>query len=363
MTKPKIISVVGARPQFVKVAMISRQFAETPDVAHVVIHTGQHFDANMSELFFREMAIPRPDYNLGINSISHGAMTGQMLEAVEKLLIEEKPQLVLVYGDTNSTLAGALAAAKLGVIVAHVEAGLRSYDMNMPEEINRTLTDRLSNLLFCPTTTAVRNLEKEGFGMLDHEVVLSGDVMYDASLHYRSIAEKKSTIIDDLGLQDFVLCTTHRAGNTDDPTKLRSIIEALNDISNEIDVVLPLHPRTRESLSRADIEVACTIMEPVGFFDMIQLLRHCKLVVTDSGGLQKEAYFYEKPCITLRETTEWVELIDAGCNILAGSSGDAIREAYDKMLTASPDFSKRLYGDGSAARRIVEEVKRTCLAV
>lgn len=372
----KIVTVVGARPQFIKAAAVSRAIAkhnnlasdDIPLITEVIVHTGQHFDANMSDIFFEEMEIPRPDYHLEINSMGHGAMTGRMLEKIEDILLEEKPDYVMVYGDTNSTLAGALAAKKLHIKVIHVEAGLRSFNMRMPEEINRILTDRISDILCCPTETAVENLIDEGFKLPSNSqftnndplVINTGDVMQDAAQYYSKFSAEKSTIINALELEgkEFVLCTIHRAENTDDESRLRNIFEALLEISNELPVVLPLHPRTQKIIEttlndlRSAIHNKLIISQPVGYFDMIELLKHTKLVMTDSGGLQKEAYFFKKPCITLRDETEWVELVQTGVNQLVGADTDKIMEAVScsKSLQFCND---NLYGNGSASKGIV----------
>jgi UDP-GlcNAc3NAcA epimerase len=352
----KIITVVGARPQFVKAAVVSRELKKHSTVNELIIHTGQHHDANMSDVFFDEMDIPKPAFHLGIHGLGHGAMTGQMLEGIERILIEEKPDFVLVYGDTNSTLAGALAASKLLIPVAHVEAGLRSFNMAMPEEQNRILTDRLSSMLFCPTQTAIDNLSKEGYPFSNNRLILSGDVMQDAAMFYAENSEARSTVFKMLGLHDFVLCTLHRAENTNDLTRLQSIINALEKINTEQKVVLPLHPRTQKIMKDAGIKTNLTIIDPVGYFDMLELLKHCKLVMTDSGGLQKEAFFFQKFCITLRDETEWVELVNGGFNLLAGADEDKILHAHYAALTAQCDFNVDLYGGGQAATRIVNEI-------
>ena len=352
----KIITVVGARPQFVKAAVVSRELKKHSTVNELIIHTGQHHDANMSDVFFDEMDIPKPAFHLGIHGLGHGAMTGQMLEGIERILIEEKPDFVLVYGDTNSTLAGALAASKLLIPVAHVEAGLRSFNMAMPEEQNRILTDRLSSMLFCPTQTAIDNLSKEGYPFSNNRLILSGDVMQDAAMFYAENSEARSTVFKTLGLHDFVLCTLHRAENTNDLTRLQSIINALEKINAEQKVVLPLHPRTQKIMKDAGMKTNLTIIDPVGYFDMLELLKHCKLVMTDSGGLQKEAFFFQKFCITLRDETEWVELVNGGFNLLAGADEDKILHAYSAALTAQCDFNVDLYGGGQAATRIVNEI-------
>lgn len=371
----KIITVIGARPQFVKAATVSRAIAlhnaaiDNPRsmIHEVIVHTGQHFDANMSDVFFEEMQIPKPDYFLDINSMSHGAMTGRMLERIEEVLLQEKPDYVLVYGDTNSTLAGALAAKKLHIKVVHVEAGLRSFNMRMPEEINRILTDRISDILCCPTATAVENLRNEGYRLPadpqftghDPLVMNTGDVMLDAALYYSTFSAGKSTIIKDLNLggKDFALCTIHRAENTDDPERLSSIFKALNEISKEMSVVLPLHPRTRHILEsthdRAPITDSLFLIDPIGYFDMIELLKQTRVVLTDSGGLQKEAYFFRKPCVTLRDETEWVELVDNGCNCLAGSVKERILENVEYMLKHQVTEAGGLYGSGEACFNIL----------
>ena len=296
----KIITVVGARPQFIKAATLSRQF-KLFGVDELIIHTGQHFDANMSEVFFDEMEIPRPAYQLDIHGLTHGAMTGKMLEGIEEILLKEKPDAVLVYGDTNSTLAGALAASKLHIPVIHVEAGLRSFNMAMPEEINRILTDRISTVLFCPTDTAVNNLASEGYGKMPIKIIKNGDVMQDAAIYYAARAEQKSSILQQIALPKFVLATIHRQENTDSPENLRHIIAGLNEINRQTPVLVPLHPRTRNILAQLNIVPEFKLIDPVGYFDMIMLLKSCELVITDSGGVQKEAFFFGKHCITLRD--------------------------------------------------------------
>lgn len=351
----KIITVVGARPQFIKAATLSRQF-KLLGIEEKIIHTGQHFDANMSDVFFVEMEIPKPAYQLDIHGVSHGAMTGRMLEGIEKILIKEKPDGVLVYGDTNSTLAGALAAAKLHIPVIHVEAGLRSFNMEMPEEINRILTDRISNALFCPTDTAVNNLMREGFDNMPVKIIKNGDVMQDAAMYYADKAQLKSDIIRKAGLNKFVLATIHRQENTDNPENLKNIIEGLNAIHKEIPVVVPMHPRTRNILAQNYQLPDFTIIDPVGYFDMIMLLKSCEMVITDSGGVQKEAFFFAKHCITLREQTEWVELVDKGFNLLVGSDIDKLRDAFDFFRNKQSDFSIDLYGNGKAAEMAAAEI-------
>ncbi|MBL7846648.1 MAG: UDP-N-acetylglucosamine 2-epimerase (non-hydrolyzing) [Cyclobacteriaceae bacterium] len=353
----KIVTILGARPQFIKAAAVSRALNKV-GIEECIIHTGQHFDKNMSDVFFTEMEIPAPHYNLEIHSLGHGAMTGRMLEKVEEVLTTEKPGAVLVYGDTNSTLAGALAAAKLRIPVAHVEAGLRSFNMDMPEEINRILTDRISTILFCPTSTAVKNLKAEGFGKFNCRIEQPGDVMFDAIKYYSQKAEKASTILATLGLsgKDFVLATLHREENTNNPAHLRAIAEALNTIHASVPVVLPLHPRTRNYLTSHRIQLKVILIDPVGYFDMLMLLRHCRLVLTDSGGLQKEAYLSGKFCITLRAQTEWVELVKAGANVITGAHTKKILAAF-KKYRSKKITTKALYGNGDAAVKIAKSLK------
>jgi UDP-GlcNAc3NAcA epimerase len=354
----KIVTVLGARPQFIKAATVSRTLKKS-GIEEIIVHTGQHFDANMSQVFFDEMEIPHPNYNLEIQGLSHGAMTGRMMEQIEHVLIQEKPVCVLVYGDTNSTLAGALTAAKLHIPVAHVEAGLRSFEMKMPEEVNRILTDRISQLLFCPTETAVANLEREGFRNFSCEIEQPGDVMYDAVLYYQHKAETIATIIKKLNLtpNNFVLCTIHRAENTNDPEKLRGICDALNEINKEMPVVLPLHPRTKAYLNSLAISLDVTTIEPQGYFDMLSLLKNCKLVMTDSGGLQKEAFFFQKFCLTLRDQTEWVELIDAKVNYIVGSEKAAVLSMFNRLENEPYPTTGALYGKGNAAELIAKKLK------
>ncbi len=352
----KIITVIGARPQFIKAAAVSRAIASLDELEEIIVHTGQHFDENMSKIFFDELNIPLPAYNLDVHSLGHGAMTGRMLESIEELLLKVKPDFLMVYGDTNSTLAGALAAAKLHIPVAHVEAGLRSFNMQMPEELNRILTDRISRLLFCPTADAVNNLRKEGFDTFDCDVVATGDVMYDAAMYYAPRAQKPSFELP----QTFILSTLHRAENTDDTVRLENIFSALKEIARNSPVVLPLHPRTRNILERTGMNRNAeniTIIPPIGYLQMIYLLKNCQMVMTDSGGLQKEAYFFSKPCITLREETEWTELTREGVNRLAGASKEKIMEAYSFFTNQKASFSQGLYGDGKAAFKIVRYIK------
>lgn len=357
----KTVTIVGARPQFVKAAAVSRVLRAVPGVVDCIVHTGQHYDAGMSDVFFSELGIPAPAYHLGIGSLAHGAQTGRMLEAIEAVLVDERPDWVVIYGDTNSTLAGALAAAKLHRPVAHVEAGLRSFNRRMPEEVNRVLADHASQLLFAPTDAAVRNLKREGIA--DAAIAQVGDVMYDAVLRYRAQAQSASRVHKTLGLRtgDYLLATIHRAENTDAPERLRAIVDALSQLSQQIDVVLPLHPRTRRAAEQHGIAFAprLKLIEPVGYLDMVMLEEGAKLIATDSGGVQKEAFFFGVPCVTLRDETEWVELVDAGWNRLVAPTDaarvtSAIRAAIDAGAPAHRPAN--LYGDGRAAQAIVDRL-------
>lgn len=354
----KIVNVIGARPQFVKAAVVSRELRKIAGVNEVIVHTGQHFDRALSGAILDELGFPDVNYNLGINQLTHGAMTGRMLEEIEKILIAEQPDMLLVYGDTNSTIAGALAARKLNIRIAHVEAGMRSFNMKMPEEINRILTDRISDLLFCSSETSVQHLQSEGFGHFPCSVINSGDVMYDAFLHFKPIAEEKSSIVKDLGLNDFVLCTLHRESNVDHPDQLVSILSALEKINKEIQVVLPVHPRTAKKMEQFGIKSSIRLIPPATYFDMLQLLDKCSMVITDSGGLQKEAYFSEKPCLTVRYETEWTELVDKGYNKLVGTDSDWILNNFHWMMENLPDFDLSLYGNGKAGTIIAETMTR-----
>jgi UDP-GlcNAc3NAcA epimerase len=350
----KILTILGARPQFIKAGSVSREIQKHKNIQEIIVHTGQHYDADMSDVFFEQMQIPKPDYFLGIGGKSHGAMTGQMIEKIEEVAIKEKPDWIMVYGDTNSTLAGALVASKLHIKLAHIEAGLRSFNMKMPEEINRILTDRISNILFCPTDAAVKNLKNEGYDSFTCKVVKSGDVMQDGALFYKNLAIKPSLHVKD----DFILCTIHRAENTDDKTRLKSIFEALNEITQEKQVILPLHPRTKKLLpSTISLHPNITLIEPVGYLEMVWLIDNCSLVMTDSGGLQKEAYFFNKPCITLRDETEWIELVECGANVLAGADKEKILDTFKNHSKFKIHHSKLdLYGGGKASEKIVCEL-------
>ena len=383
----KILTILGARPQFIKAGSISREIAKYKEIEEIIVHTGQHYDANMSDIFFDEMQIPKPNYFLGIGGKSHGAMTGQMIEKIEEVALKENPDWIMVYGDTNSTLAGAIVASKLHIKLAHIEAGLRSFNMKMPEEVNRILTDRVSTILFCPTDTAMKNLKAEGFEVEEEgrsektegrnscfgRVVKVGDVMQDGAMFYKNISTKPSTF--NLQPSNFILCTIHRAENTDDETRLRSIFEALNEIAKEKQIILPLHPRTKKLLENLQtknqklLTKNLTIIDPVGYLEMVWLIDNCDLVMTDSGGLQKEAYFFEKQCITLRDETEWVELVECGANRLVGADKEKIVSSYqllvssensknDELKTKNQNLQTNLYGGGKASENIIKELLR-----
>ena len=366
----KLATIIGARPQFIKAGAVSREIRNYNNINEILIHTGQHYDPNMSDIFFDEMKLPKPDYFLGVQSRYHGAMTGAMIIKIEEVLLKESPDIVLVYGDTNSTLAGAIAASKLHIPVAHVEAGLRSFNMIMPEEINRILADRISTWLFCPTESAVNNLKREGYLALPDtdrksmiatgnssrifgKVINVGDVMYDAALYYKNLAKKPHSVTLPKN-RHFILCTVHRAENTDNSQRLKSIFEALEEISQEIPIILPLHPRTKQKLKSISLSLEnITVIEPIGYLEMIWLLNHCKIVITDSGGLQKEAYFFKKPCITLRNETEWIELVLHGFNVLVGTDKENILRNF-REFSFNKNFSINLFGEGNACQKIIQ---------
>lgn len=356
----KIVTILGARPQFIKASIVSRAISKNPGLSEVIIHTGQHFDAEMSDVFFSQLDMNEPDYNLGISGGSHGVMTGRMLQELDPLLVEQKPDIVLVYGDTNSTLAGALSASKLHIPVAHIEAGLRSHNQNMPEEQNRVLTDHLSNLLFTPTNTATNNLKEERVSKdYIHQV---GDVMYDAALFFGKKAQSECDVLSnyDLGKKSYVLVTIHRAENTDDKVRLMAIMEGLELVANQIPVVLPLHPRTKVSLRRQGFHFNnIKAIRPVGYLEMTALEMNAALIVTDSGGVQKEAFFHQTPCVTLREETEWVELVDAGWNKLVSplKKGSDICDGIISSLNMTGSAIKP-YGEGDASARIVKIISQ-----
>jgi UDP-GlcNAc3NAcA epimerase len=351
----KILTIIGARPQFIKAAPFSvaiRQYFK-----EVIVHTGQHYDENMSNIFFNEMGIPKPDYNLEIGSGSHGQQTGEMLIGLEVVMLKEKPDYVVVFGDTNSTIAGALAAAKLHIPIGHIEAGLRSFNRNMPEEINRIATDVISSQLFCPTDNAVELLEKEG---IVNEVYQCGDIMYDAMLHFLPCSDEKSQIIDELGLKkhEYFLFTMHRPENTDHPDRIKAIFKGLEACDKPI--IYPVHPRMRSVLEKPEIAKIVSkiehlrLIDPVGYLDMIKLEKNASKIITDSGGMQKEAYFVKRPCITIRDESEWVETIDAGYNVIVGSDSKLIAEAIEGF---NPEFSDdHLYGNGKSAELIAGEI-------
>lgn len=356
-----IATIIGARPQFIKEAPVALALQE--NFKEIIIHTGQHYDRNMSRIFFEDMAIPEPDYNLNIGSGLHGEQTGRMLAGIEEVLIQEKPDYVLVYGDTNSTLAGALAAVKLQIPVGHIEAGLRSFNRSMPEEINRIATDRIADHLFCPTEHSVTLLSKEG---MTTNAYLTGDVMYDACQHFLPLSEQKSDIVHTLGLtgKEYLLLTIHRPSNTDDPETFLSILEAVAE--SPWPVVFPCHPRTKNVMKNHTVQRILSkakhlkIIEPVGFLDMLQLENHALKILTDSGGVQKEAFFLGKPCITLRTETEWVETVKAGYNVITGADSEKIVQAIHSF---HPKHKReQYYGDGQAARKIAEQIKKVIIS-
>jgi UDP-GlcNAc3NAcA epimerase len=379
MTQKKILTVIGARPQIIKAAALSRAISEkyASQLTEVLVHTGQHYDENMSAVFFDELGIPKPDYNLAVGSGSHGHMTAAMLSGLETILEKENPAAVVIYGDTNSTIAAALAAAKIHIPVVHIEAGLRSFNKAMPEEINRIAADHMSTLLFVPTQAGIANLSKEGFSLNQKvkatidapNVYHCGDVMYDNSLYFAQLSDQKSRIIDVLRLQytDFVLCTIHRDNNTDNPEALASIFTALMSLVEQTNmrVILPLHPRTRHKIQtllnhdfqeKLHTETRIQLIEPAGFLDMIALEKNARLIVTDSGGVQKEAYFFAKPCVILREQTEWVEVVEAGAALLTGSDSTQILAAAQQLLQKNIQTDTSIFGDGQAAAFICQKI-------
>lgn len=349
----RLLSVVGARPQFIKTFAVSRELRLNHE--EIMVHTGQHYDEKMSDVFFEELGMPEPDYNLGVGSDSHGRQTAEMLEGIENIFKDEDPDIVLLYGDTNSTLAGAIASSKLDTVVAHVEAGLRSYNREMPEEINRVLTDHASDLLFAPSESAADTLEQEGITEGVHVV---GDVMYDAILWAQEVAESESTILEQIGFtaEDFILSTVHRAGNTENQDRLEAILEGLSNAP--IPVVLPVHPRTKNRLKQYGMWEYATsvlkIIDPVSYLDFVRLLDASERVATDSGGIQKEAFYLDTPCVTMRNETEWIETVESGWNVLVGSDREAIENALrvNHELNRNPE----LYGDGTAAEEIVSVI-------
>ncbi|QCI11302.1 UDP-N-acetylglucosamine 2-epimerase (non-hydrolyzing) [Pseudomonas putida] len=348
----KILTIIGARPQFIKASVVSRAIGQKLELDEIIVHTGQHFDANMSDIFFEQLGIPKPDYQLDIHGGSHGQMTGRMLIEIESVMLREAPDRVMVYGDTNSTLAGALAAAKLNIPVAHIEAGLRSYNMRMPEEVNRILTDQVSDVLFCPTEVAIDNLKNEGFSEKSVKILNVGDVMQDSAIFF---AQRATAPAESVPPSGFVLATLHRAENTDDPVRLASIVQALNEINRKVaPVVLPLHPRTRGVVGRLGLKLDAHVIDPVGYLEMIWLLQRCGLVLTDSGGVQKEAFFFGKACVTMRDQTEWVELITCGANVLVGADSDRIVDAVNRNHGRAILDPDNLYGGGQASSKIAQ---------
>ncbi len=373
----KLVTIIGARPQIIKAAALSRAIRNhyKDQIQEIIVHTGQHYDDNMSQVFFDELQIPRPDYNLHVGSASHGVQTARMTEGIEDILIKEQPDFIVLYGDTNSTLAGAVAAAKIHVPIVHIEAGLRSFNKAMPEEINRIVCDHCSTLLFSPTLAGVENLRREGFA-IDNEPPFSidkpkvyhcGDIMYDNSLHFADIAETKTDIINRLNLsgKPFVLATIHRDSNTDHPERLSAIFKAIIRLSEDCRIVLPLHPRTSKLLkTNLDEELQMqvfnntniSLIPPVSFLEMIALERHARLVLTDSGGVQKESYFFKKPCIILRPETEWVEIVQTGNAILADADESRIRQAWQHFKDNPPTVFPEVFGDGHAAEFMLEKI-------
>lgn len=362
----KIVTIVGARPQFIKASAVSRALKSYSDMNEILIHTGQHYDESLSDIFFKELDIPRPDYQLNIGSGSHGAQTGRMIEGIEAALLREKPDWILVYGDTNSTLAGAIAASKIHVPLAHIEAGLRSFNRKMPEEINRLLTDHAADLLFAPTQSALKHLHKEGISQ--EKTYLVGDVMYDVALFYACKAESHSKCLEELNIRpkDYILSTIHRAENTDNSARLTTIIKGLLDAAKQIEIVLPLHPRTRGALNREGLlDIASAhlkLIEPVGYLDMIVLQKNASLIATDSGGVQKEAFFFQVPCITLREETEWTELVELGWNKLVPPlDPEMITQALisnHQQANLSITELNQPYGDGKTAFKVSEILRQ-----
>ncbi len=375
----KIVTIIGARPQIIKAAALSRAIQNkfSTAIKEIIVHTGQHYDANMSQVFFDELGIPAPDYNLNAGSGSHGKQTGLMIQGIEEILLKEKPNAIVLYGDTNSTLAGAIAASKIHVPVVHIEAGLRSFSKAMPEEVNRILCDHVSTLLFSPTATGFENLLREGFAKdptapftADNpKIYHCGDVMYDNSLYFSQVSDTKTNILEKFGLQknNFILATIHRNNNTDEPERLNALFKSLYDISIEyqLEVVLPLHPRTAKLLGnnlepKLYKKVSSTpgfkITEPASFLEMVAFEKHCRLVMTDSGGVQKEAFYFEKPCVILRPETEWVELVNCGTAIVADADEQRIKTAFETLVSKTDLRFPKLYGDGHSAEFICAEM-------
>jgi UDP-GlcNAc3NAcA epimerase len=356
----KICTVVGARPKFIKAAAVSSVITATEAIEEIIIHTGQHYDPDMSDIFFNDLGIPKEKYNLNVGSGSHGDQTGKMLAELEKVLIAEKPEVVLTYGDTNSTVAAALAAIKLHIPIAHVEAGMRSFNRKMPEEINRVVTDHISEKNFCSTELAVKNLENEGRG---YTAILVGDVMYDCALKFLPVAEKNCDPFSKYGVNkgEFILMTCHRPANTDNHERLASIVKAVNELSEKFPVLYPVHPRTKVYLEKYKLELSSNVkvLPPMNFFDMVLAEKYAKLILTDSGGMQKEAFFHKTPCVTMRDETEWLETIESGWNAIVGADYEKIMNAANSFLTSSPTPAKGTpYGKGDAAEKIVKHLLR-----
>jgi len=356
----KILSIVGARPQFIKAVSLSRYLKSVPDISEILLHTGQHYDNNMSDDFFSELNIPKPDYNLEIGSDTPARQTAKIMMGIENIALEECPNFILIYGDTNSTIAGALVGAKLYMPVVHIEAGLRSYDRKMPEEINRVISDVISTILFCPSQAAVNNLKQEG---INEGVYNVGDIMLETYQYYKDKAQKSSRILDKLNLkpEKYFLCTIHRASNTDNIENLKNIFTGLTNSKETI--ILPLHPRTRKKNNQSKSLRKCIgnnirIIDPIGYLDMIYLEANAKKIVTDSGGVQKEAYFNRVPCITLRENTEWVETVEEGVNKLVGVEPEKIKESINNFSPSELNYSKNLYGDGRTSEKIVKILQK-----
>ncbi|NPD46877.1 non-hydrolyzing UDP-N-acetylglucosamine 2-epimerase [Lentimicrobium sp. S6] len=373
----KIVTIIGARPQIIKAAALSRAIKNhfQDQLKEIIVHTGQHYDANMSEVFFEELSIPRPDYNLNVGSGKHGEQTAKMIQGIEEILISEKPNALVLYGDTNSTLAGAIAASKIHIPIVHIEAGLRSFNKSMPEEINRIMCDHASTLLFSPTPTGYRNLINEGFKELEEgpfsvdrpKVYHSGDVMYDNSLHFSTLAKEKSSILVDEKLEagSFILGTIHRDNNTDNPERLTAIFEALLEIAQENKIILPLHPRTKKKMQEVlspDLLTQITncqnlqLIAPVSFLDMVLLEDSSKMIITDSGGVQKESFFFKKPCLILRPETEWVEIVEAGAARICDADKDIILKSYRNFMSNPPQDFEGIFGDGQASKFICGEI-------
>lgn len=347
----KLLTVVGARPQFIKAAALSCRLKDYSEISEVIVHTGQHYDKNMSKVFFEELSIPKPKYVLNSGGKSHGEMTGYQLIEIEKIILLENPDYIIVYGDTNSTLAGALAAVKLHIPIVHIESGLRSFNTRMPEEINRILTDKISSFLFCPSKIAVENLNNEGFNTLQSNIYQVGDIMYDSIKLFSSLVNLNFD-----RTSPYALCTIHRQENTNDVYRLNAIFSGLNDISNEIKIKLPLHPRTKNHLNSLNIQLSenIEILEPQSYINFIGLMKDCEIILSDSGGIQKEAYFLQKNCIVLRDETEWIELLESKNNIIAGANRYKIVKAFQERSKLNKNFSSPLYGDGNSAEKIIE---------